>query len=139
MKFRTALIAAGIMAASVVASIAAPSQAPSAFLGSNYVFATAATNGIITNLAANVDYICIPRTNVNPALTAAMCTNDMRSMIYFFVKRTHDVIDALATTNKFKKISVTTGSFNTTVSNLVQRSFTQTFTLDAAALAPAGE
>jgi hypothetical protein len=115
-------------------------QTPSAFLGSGYTFQTSTTNGVVTNLSAGVDYLCIPRTNVSANLTAAMCTNDVRSMAYYFVMKIHGVIDAQPVTNRFTRLTVSTGNMNGLgYSNLIQRVMQQTFLLDGSQLAPAAE
>lgn len=124
----------GLFAASAHAK---PSTNPTNYLGSTYVFTNSGA-GTVT-LPANIDYICIPRTNISVALTAAICTNDLRSMLYFFVKKAHAVVDAQPSTNTFSKLTVNTGTMSGTVSNMLRQTFSQTFFLDGSGLAPAGE
>ena len=117
---------------------AAPSLAPTNYLGANYRYIAGTTATTIT-VAANVDYIMIPRTNLSASLTGDMCSNDVRSLFYFIVARGNAAVDALPTTNTFRKLTVDTGTPIGTVSNLIRRTYQQTFYLDGSGLSPAGE
>ena len=112
----------------------AADQTPNTYLGSGYQYAT---NGQTVTLAQ--DCLIIPRTNIDPHLTAVMCTNDIRSMAFFFIRTINAAVLSLPSTNNFHKMTVTTGLMQPTVSNQILQTFGQTFSLDAGPISPAGE
>ena len=126
-----------IAAASAFTTKAAPNQNPTNFLGANFVVTNSGAGTV--ELPAGIDYVCIPRTNINAALTFAQCTGDVRTLAYFMVRRIHDGVNSLPSTNTFRKLTVGDSDFSGTVSNLIRKTFSQTFTLDGSAIAPAGE
>ena len=129
-----AVIAAGIYG---VKSIAADAT-PSTYFGANYVFTNSGA-GTVT-LPTNTDYLCIARTNISPNLTALACTNDVRTIMYFIVLNIQTAINAQPATNTFQKLTVQTYPITDAgYSNLLRRSFNQTFILQGGNIVPAGE
>ena len=132
------LAAIAIVSAALLSTKAAPNQNPTNFLGGDFRFIAGSSETNIV-IPPNVDFVMIPRSNISPSLTAAQCTGDVRTLAYFMVRRIHDGVNSLPSTNTFRKLTVGETDFSGTVSNLIRKTFSQTFTLDGSAIAPAGE